>query len=193
MARPAELIVRAATAGDEPFLWRMLALAASMDGSDEAISVAKTDPKLAVYLDGYDVGFVAERDGVAIGAAWLRSGEPMEGKVWTPSMPELVIASIPDVRGEGVGNALLRAIVDASGGRFAAIALSVREENPAVRLYERFGFVIERVIVNRVGGRSLAMRRSNERTQLEQAGGEEDEEARRERALSSPPRPPRLS
>ena len=38
------------------------------------------------------------------------------------------------------------------------MALSVREENPAVRLYERLGFVTERTIVNRVGGRSLAMR-----------------------------------
>ncbi len=158
MARPAELIVRAATAGDEPFLWRVLALAASMDGGDASIAVAKTDPTLAVYLDGYDVGFVAEREGVAVGAAWLRRGEPMKGKVWTPSVPELVSASVPEVRGEGVGTRLLEAIVDGSRGRFAAVALSVREENPAVRLYERFGFVTERVITNRVGGRSLAMR-----------------------------------
>ena len=157
MARPAELIVRAATAEDEPFLWRVLALAASMDGGQESIAVAKIDPKLSVYLDGYDVGFVAEREGVAVGAAWLRCGQPMDGKVWTALVPELVIASIPEVRGQGVGTALLRAILDAS--RFDTIALSVREENPAVRLYERFGFVTERVIVNRVGGRSLAMRR----------------------------------
>jgi len=160
LARPAELIVRAATPADAPFLWRVLALAASMDGAEGSIAIAKTDPKLAVYLDGYDVGFVAERQGIAVGAAWLRCGEPMEGKVWTLSLPELVIASIPEVRGEGVGTRLLAAIVDASRGRFAAIALSVREENPAVRLYERFGFVTERVITNRVGGRSLAMLRA---------------------------------
>ncbi len=166
MARPAELTVRAATAADAPFLWRVLALAASMDGSDASISVAKTDPKLAVYLDGYDVGFVAEREGVAVGAAWLRRGEPIDGKVWTPSMPELVIASIPEVRGEGVGTRLLEAILVAAHERFEVIALSVREENPAVRLYERFGFVTERAITNRVGGRSLAMLRRNDGTGL---------------------------
>ena len=37
------------------------------------------------------------------------------------------------------------------------IQLNVREENPAVRLYERTGFQIIGDMTNRVGGRSLVM------------------------------------
>lgn len=166
--QPTALTLRPATAADLPFLWRVLSLAASMDGTADAIAAAKNDPTLTPYVDGYprdgDVGFVAERGRVAVGAAWVRCGAPRDGKVWTLSTPELVIASVPDARGDGVGTTLLRAIIDASRGRFDAIALSVREGNPAVRLYERFGFVTEQVIVNRVGGRSLAMRLRIERS-----------------------------
>ena len=35
--------------------------------------------------------------------------------------------------------------------------LSVREANPARRLYERMGFVVVQTIVNRVGGASFVM------------------------------------
>ncbi len=51
-----------------------------------------------------------------------------------------------------------RRLLEAARGRYPALALSVREGNPAVRLYERFGFVEERRVVNRVGGASLVMR-----------------------------------
>ena len=50
-------------------------------------------------------------------------------------------------------------LLDAARIRFDAVVLSVRDGNPAVRLYERHGFVTERRIENRAGGVSLAMRR----------------------------------
>ena len=43
--------------------------------------------------------------------------------------------------------------------RVGALALSVRDTNPSVRLYERAGFVVERTIINRVGSTSFTMRR----------------------------------
>ena len=36
--------------------------------------------------------------------------------------------------------AFIRALIEAARGKLATIALSVRQENPAVRLYERAGF-----------------------------------------------------
>lgn len=161
------LSIRAAAPDDEPFLWRMLTLAASMDGTDADVEAARLDPTLRCYLDAFgregDLALVAWRGDERAGAAWIRlapsSGET-PAKVWTERVPELAIATLPEHRGGGIGNALLSAIIDAARGRYPAIALSVREGNPAVRLYERAGFVVERKTINRVGGTSLVMRRA---------------------------------
>ncbi len=68
--------------------------------------------------------------------------------------PELAIAVWPHWRGRGVGTGLLRALLETADERYAAVSLSVSRENPARRLYERFGF--ETVAE---AGTSLTMRR----------------------------------
>ena len=78
--------------------------------------------------------------------------------MWTRSIPELAIAAEHAQRGSGVGAALLEKLLDDAASRIPAVTLSVREGSPAVRLYERHGFVVERRLTNRVGGVSLAMR-----------------------------------
>ena len=40
----------------------------------------------------------------------------------------------------GWARRLLRELLDAAAGRFGAVSLSVRAENPALRLYKRTGF-----------------------------------------------------
>ncbi|HVJ89303.1 MAG TPA: N-acetyltransferase [Labilithrix sp.] len=156
---------RDATPTDEPFLWHMLVFAASMDGSERDIAAAKTDPTLCGYVDGFgrpgDLGIIAIRGNAPQGAVWSRllAGEPHPSKVWTHDVPELAIATLPSARGQNVGTVLLRAFLEVASTRFDAVMLSVRVENPAVRLYERHGFVTERRVVNRVGGISLVMRR----------------------------------
>jgi ribosomal protein S18 acetylase RimI-like enzyme len=143
----------------------MLTFAASMEGLVDDVERAKSDPLLDAYVKGFgrdgDLGVVALSNHAPVGAAWLRllAGEPHSSKLWTTEVPELAIATLPEHRGGGVGSSLTTAIVDAAHGRYPAIVLSVREASPAVRLYERFGFVVERRLVNRVGGASLAMRR----------------------------------
>ena len=155
---------RPATPSDEPFLWSMLAFAASLAGGDDDVAAAKADPDLRGYVDGFgragDFGVIAFRRDEPLGAAWARLlvGEPHPSKVWTRDVPELAIATVPGMRGRGVGSVLLRSFLEMARGRVGAIVLSVREDNPAVRLYERHGFGVERRIVNRVGGISLAMR-----------------------------------
>ncbi|MCA9599709.1 MAG: GNAT family N-acetyltransferase [Myxococcales bacterium] len=154
-------MIRDATAADEPFLFTMLALAASMDESPESLDRARTDPLLLDYAAGFgapgDLGVIADP---GMGAAWLRlrQGEPHPMKLWTDDVPELAIAVRPAFRGQGVGAELLGGLVERARGTHPAIVLSVRRENPALHLYQRFGFFIERELDNRVGGVSYAMR-----------------------------------
>src|SRR5438270_12803493 len=72
------LPIRPATPGDLGLLWRFLAIAAYEPDIERAIAV----PFVAAHLAGWrrpeDFGFIAEQDGVAIGAAWARQFSPAE-------------------------------------------------------------------------------------------------------------------
>ena len=164
------MLLREATSDDEPFLWLMLTYAASMTpGGMESVESAKQDASLPWYVRDWgrrsgDLGVLAIGDGDApLGAAWLRlldGDQPVAHKVATSDVPELAIGVDPSHRGRGIGAMLLDELVRRARGRHPALALSVRETNPSVRLYERAGFVVERTIANRVGGSSLVMRRT---------------------------------
>lgn len=104
------------------------------------------DPRYAMYLTGWpragDFGLVAEHDG-PVGAAWYRSYTKADhgyGFI-AAEVPELSIAVIASRRHEGIGRRLLAGLIDASVVQgYTAISLSVREANPARRLYESAGF-----------------------------------------------------
>lgn len=157
----ANIQIRTATAADADLLWRFLAIAAYEPDAERARSV----PLVAAHLVGWpragDFGFVAEQAGLAIGAAWCRQFVAAENPTFhiDDCTPELSIAVVPQARGQGVGQALLKAIVAESGARSQSICLNVRHDNPAIRLYERAGFqrVPDAVFPNRVGGWSIGM------------------------------------
>ncbi|MGH7606159.1 MAG: GNAT family N-acetyltransferase [Gemmatimonadales bacterium] len=129
-------------ASDEAFLWEMLAEAAY----EPAGHALREDPELARYVTGWgrdgDLGVLAETAGAPVGAAWLRLWGPRDrgyGYV-DEDTPELTIGVRPGHRGQGVGTLLLGAILDDAVGVYDAVSLSVRPDNRAMRLYERFGF-----------------------------------------------------
>jgi ribosomal protein S18 acetylase RimI-like enzyme len=80
-----------------------------------------------------------------VGAAWYRTytaANPGYGFV-AEDVPELSIAVVASRRYEGIGRRLLLDLIDASLAQgYAAMSLSVREKNPARRLYESAGFVL---------------------------------------------------
>jgi ribosomal protein S18 acetylase RimI-like enzyme len=90
-----------------------------------------------------DLGVVAEKEGVPIGAAWLRrwSGQQRGYGFVDKATPELSMSVLPAHRGRGVGTTMLRRLLSAAEERYAAVSLSVAASNPARRLYEREGFV----------------------------------------------------
>jgi len=101
------------------------------------------------YLQGWgrpgDTAVLAEDlDRGRLGAAWYRfvtSEEPAYGFL-DDQTPEVALAVAPDHRGRGAGGALLRELRDAAKSQgYSALSLSVEKGNPALRLYERNGFV----------------------------------------------------
>lgn len=102
-----------------------------------------------VCLDAAPRGFsrgavVAEINSEIVGMAWTRIMADY-GHI-DDATPSLAIAVLPEYRGRGIGTALLEQLLEklrAAG--YAAVSLSVQQENPALHLYERLGFEPVRV------------------------------------------------
>src|SRR2546426_4312719 len=137
--------IRPAIKSDEPFLWQMLYYASHMDEEGAAPESAKTNPDLRGYVEDWserpgDIGFIAQAQvGEHAGAAWIRvmPDESPLYRVVARGIPELAIAVAPKHVGKGAGALLLRYLLEEARGSHRAIALSVRADNPAKRLYER--------------------------------------------------------
>lgn len=143
--------VRPATAdeADVRFLREMLYEAVAWRPGRErpAFDAVLANPKVRGYVERWgragDHGVIAERpSGARIGAAWYRlAGERRGYGFVSPDIPEITIGVTRGARGQGVGTALLTALIEqAREAAFPALSLSVEEDNPAVRLYERLAF-----------------------------------------------------
>jgi ribosomal protein S18 acetylase RimI-like enzyme len=140
--------LRPAVAADAAFLAEMLAAAAFWrpDGPAGSVDDVLNEPALAHYVAGWprpgDRGVIAE-EGRPVGAAWLRlfpADDPGFGFV-DAGTPELSIGVVRERRGRGVGSLLLGALIArARRDGLGAVSLSVEPDNPARRLYRRFGF-----------------------------------------------------
>jgi ribosomal protein S18 acetylase RimI-like enzyme len=51
------------------------------------------------------------------------------------------IALLPEFRGQGIGGALLRQLIDEAASTRKCVSIQVAHHNPAMRLYQRLGFV----------------------------------------------------
>ena len=74
----------------------------------------------------------------------LRAGQTIGRLYLDRSGPEwrlLDIALVAEARGQGVGTALLRALLAEAGAAGKPVLLHVETFNPARRLYDRLGFV----------------------------------------------------
>jgi ribosomal protein S18 acetylase RimI-like enzyme len=127
---------------DESIVWEMLVYAAQQRSLED---VQKQD-YLARYAANWgrrgDMGFVAKTEVGSIGAAWLRlwlNDDKGFGYI-DDSIPELAIAVLPEYRGRRIGTELLMKVLASAQSTYPAISLSVRADNPVVKLYQRTGF-----------------------------------------------------
>lgn len=103
-------------------------------------------PKLQVYIKDFgkyesDIGLIAETDGKAVGAVWVRIMEDY-GHIDNDT-PSLAISLYKDHRGMGIGTAMMKkmlGILKSKGYKQASLA--VQKANYAVKLYRKTGFEI---------------------------------------------------
>ncbi len=156
-----EFVIRPLMNEDELIVWEMLRYASH----ESSIESVRHQPYLARYALNWgrigDIGYVATSDTSPIGAAWVRLwlGEDKGFGYVDDGIPELAIAVLPNYRGQGTGTKLLRQILDAAQISYPAVSLSVRANNPVLRLYERQGFIKipGTEVVNRAGDASFNM------------------------------------
>jgi GNAT superfamily N-acetyltransferase len=139
--------MRPATAADEAFVTEMQYEAFFVPpGGDPFPRSVLDEPAIRPYHVDFgtrpgDVGVIAvdvddvdDDDDRQVGAAWVRH---VHGYGFVDERtPELGVAVVADRRGEGIGSALLTALFE----RVPRCSLSCDERNPAMRLYEHFGF-----------------------------------------------------
>lgn len=135
---------------------------------EPSVQNAKDNTDISRYVEHWghpdDLGFVAEEsDGELLGATWQRlfTSEKRGFGYVNDQTPEFGIAVRPQYRGNGTGTQLLERLLDESSRcSYPAVSLSVRTDNPALKLYRRTGFeVVEgSEITNRTGGTSVVMR-----------------------------------
>ncbi len=141
---------REITPADEPFLRDMIYQAVYVPpGTPLPGKEILKLPKLAQYAHNWgkegDQGLIAldaDRN-VRAGAVWTRLfSAPSTGYGYVADhIPELTIALLPEYRGQGLGTRLLQQFFEhLQQMGYEAVSLSVVPENPAFRLYQRFGF-----------------------------------------------------
>ena len=135
-------MIRPGGARDVPFLRDMLRHAFYW-----RTPVGEREPPLTRYVNGWgrpgDRSLIAIDEFVPVGAAWYRlfTQEDAGFGFVDEQTPELAIAVVPSRRGRGFGHELLSSLLEhARQDGFDAISLSVAKDNPAVGLYERYGF-----------------------------------------------------
>jgi ribosomal protein S18 acetylase RimI-like enzyme len=148
-----ELVFRIIRPADAPSLKDFLALAFTEPGDGAAPEKLLEKPEHRRYLENWgqpgDLGFFValKKEKKPIGAGWFRQfskEEPGLGFV-DESIPELILAVLPEYQNQGLGRHLLtRLINQARLEGYPGLSVTVHKNNPAKGLYDRLDFKVKR-------------------------------------------------
>lgn len=143
-------LFRALKREDQPAVRSLFYHAIFVPEGDEPLLQSIVDhPDLVKYWQGWgregDLAYGALLDREWIGLAWARlfpPDQPGYGFV-DKDIPELSMAVLPNFRNQGIGSKLLEMLLASlRTHKVRSLSLSVDQRNPAIRLYQRFGFRI---------------------------------------------------
>jgi ribosomal protein S18 acetylase RimI-like enzyme len=130
---------------EQKILTDMLHYAMRLDEVNESLSDI---PKLAIYSEFYgftskDLGLYALVDNQLCGAVWIRRLNADHGSngYIDDNTPILNIAVLPEFRGKGIGSQMMEQLFIEAGELYGQISVSVVYDSPAIRFYERHGFI----------------------------------------------------
>lgn len=101
-------------------------------------------PELQVYTKNFgstihDKAFAAVCDNNIVGAVWVRIMDDY-GHI-DDETSSLAISLLPEYRGQGIGTALMRAILSELREKgYSQVSLAVQKANYAVKMYQKVGF-----------------------------------------------------
>lgn len=147
---PVNLAIRKLEATDQLLLAEMMYQALFIpEGETPPPKKIIWEPKLSKYHAQWgvagDMGLVAEDGNQAIGAIWCRQFKRQDQSYGfvDQDTPEMIIAVEPGFRNQGIGSALIEAMINMlKAAGIKGISLSVQKANRALRLYNRLGFNI---------------------------------------------------
>ena len=112
----------------------------AMTGWPAEVQAAFLAQQAAAQHSHYSIHFadaewlIVERAGIAIGRLYLREA---------PDILHIVeISLVPDSRGQGIGGAILRDVLEQARGCGRSVTIHVERNNPARSLYARLGFEV---------------------------------------------------
>ncbi|MCY7021668.1 GNAT family N-acetyltransferase [Streptococcus sanguinis] len=128
----------------EEFLYQAIFIPSGLEPLPRSIL---KEPELEMYIKDFgqqpdDWALAAEVDGLLVGAVWVRIMK--DYGYYDDQTPSLSISFLPDFRGQGLGQQLMTAMLDLLKSKgYLGVSLSVSKGNPApaVRFYQRLGFV----------------------------------------------------
>ena len=125
----------------------MLHYAMRLDQVDKTLSDI---PKLAIYEEFYgftskDLGLYALVSNQLAGAVWIRrlNADHASNGYIDDNTPILTIAVLPEFRGQGIGSLMMNQLIIEAGALYDRISASVVRDSPAIRFYERHGFLMD--------------------------------------------------
>ena len=144
-AAEAGLTFRRIADADLPFLARLYA----STRADELAPTPWSEEQKAAFLDQQFRAQHAHYQQYYPTADWLvtmRAGQDI-GRLYVDRWPSqhcvIDIAFLPEHRGRGLGNGLMRDLLDEAAAAGKDMSIHVEKFNPAMRLYRRLGFVTE--------------------------------------------------